>query len=523
MKMTIRKKLLCSFAIVVALLIITSWIAVSKISTLGGTAKEIESSWVPSLYLLGELNGDVSDVQRLMLKFIVEPDAKERERFEARLKDTLEKVQRLRKEYEKVITSPEEQRSYDILASNYDAFAARLPELIKLVNSGQIQAAIQHQKDTHDLFKTGNDEFVNLIAINKKGSDHATKLSVQQYEQGRSLIIATSIIALLVAIALALFIAKQISRPVVSLNELFIKLATGDFRQKAEVRSKDELGEMASSVNRMIDSLRELIGKTVISAQSVAAASQQISASTEEIAGGASQQANAAQTINELFRELSRAIDSAALSAEAASSLSNQALEGADEGALVVEASLRGMQQLHQKMDLLREDSGRIGEIIEVINDIAEQTNLLALNAAIEAARAGEQGRGFAVVADEVRKLAERSSDATKQIAAIITQMQGNTRESTEAANQAVLLSNQTGMAFERIRSRVSETAVQVTEIAAACEEQSAQGNEVMHSVEHIAGASEEAAAAAEETASSSQSLALLAEELNDAIAVFKV
>jgi methyl-accepting chemotaxis protein len=203
--------------------------------------------------------------------------------------------------------------------------------------------------------------------------------------------------------------------------------------------------------------------------------------------------------------------------------MSEQTVNIAREGAEALQITLNGMNQVSGQMNRLESDSHEIGNIIEVIDEISEQTNLLALNAAIEAARAGEQGRGFAVVADEVRKLAERSGEATKQITAIIQGMQKSTELSVKVVAAGVDQTRETGQAFDRITRMVNQTASRVVEIAAASEEQSAQSTEVMQSVENIAAFSQETAAASEETASSSQSLAELAEELNRLVVVFKV
>jgi methyl-accepting chemotaxis protein len=288
--------------------------------------------------------------------------------------------------------------------------------------------------------------------------------------------------ALVLGAILVFFIIRTITVPLKQLITTTETIAAGDLSSEVAVGSKDELGDLAASVNHMVNNLRKLIGGVVSSSQNVAAASEQISATTEEIASGSSAQAQAAQHMQELFRELSFAINSVAKSAEQAAELAAETTSIAHDGGRIVQKSVESMNQVSSQMTNLEVDAAKIGDIIEVIDDIAEQTNLLALNAAIEAARAGEQGRGFAVVADEVRKLAERSAEATKQIAAIIKGMQENTHRSVVAVTDGV---NQT-----------HETGRKVTEIAAA---------------------------ASEETAATSESLAQLAEQLNDSVSAFKL
>jgi methyl-accepting chemotaxis protein len=350
---------------------------------------------------------------------------------------------------------------------------------------------------------------------------------MSDFNKGATGIYNTLVIILIVALVIGGIIiflfSGRITKPMEAIAEHVKRIANGDMSQDIKIRSKDEVGQLAESVNDMLARLRQLIGGILQTSFSVASASEQISASTEQIASGSTTQAGNAQSIIELFKELSSAINNVAKTAEKAAELSNQTTKTAIEGGKVVAVSVEGMNKINEQMGRLEQDSNKIGEIIEVIDDIAEQTNLLALNAAIEAARAGEQGRGFAVVADEVRKLAERSGEATKQITLIIKGMQHNTKESVDSVSDGLEKSIQTGKAFDNIVNMVNETAQKVTEIATASVEQSTQTGEVMHSVESIAATSQESAAASEETAATSQSLAHLAEELNTAVSIFKV
>lgn len=367
------------------------------------------------------------------------------------------------------------------------------------------------------------DSMDKLIDINVKEASEAAKNGNDTYDSSRTLTYVIIAGSVLLSIFFGFFISRIISRPLQKVVRVVEEVAGGDLRNTSGIDTKDEIGMLAKAIDDMVFKLRAIIQGILMNSQSLSAAAQQISASSEEIAGSNANQANSAQTISELFRELSDAIHSVARNTEQASELSERTVKLAEDGGGIIRSSMDSMKEVSGQMSRLENDSQLIGNIIEVIEDIADQTNLLALNAAIEAARAGEQGRGFAVVADEVRKLAERSGEATKQITGIIKGMQENTRKSVVTVQLSSDFSDKSGNSFRNISSMVNEAGSKVGEIAAASEEQAAQASNVLSAVEGISAATEEAAAASEEMASTAQSLALMAEELQKSVIQFKL
>jgi methyl-accepting chemotaxis protein len=413
----------------------------------------------------------------------------------------------------------------------------------------------------------------DIVAESKKLGSLEQELMDQQIQENRNMVARLFAMILPICILILLFlsligwmVSKMMIMPVVAMEKAAQKMASGDLTiGKMEVKNKDEIGELANSFNLMAGNLREVIGEVGSHAEQVAASSEQLTACAEqtgkatqqivdtmqEVSAGVEKQLQTVEDVTQTVSGLSLAIQEIAHHAQAVSSTANQATETCSEGEQAIQTVVRQMTLISQTVGGLAEvikglgeHSKEIHQIIEVITGISAQTNLLALNAAIEAARAGEHGRGFAVVADEVRKLAEQSAQSAQQVSRLIAHIQGDTDKavkSMEIATKEVVsgieLASVAGESFAHIHATVNEVTTEIQKVSAAVQQIASGAEQTVHfmnavreiaetassGIQEVSAATEEQLASMEEISSSAHSLSKMAEHLQMLIGRFNV
>ncbi len=376
-------------------------------------------------------------------------------------------------------------------------------------------------------------EIVEGMAANK--SDEVTEVS----SQNRNLLITSALVGVIICVLIAILFPPLITRPIrnLLLRVEDISRGEGDLTARVEIESSDEIGQLAQAFNRFLQKLHDIVSSIAGSSSQLAAASEELSLITADSAQNLHQQHSATDQVATAVNEMSATVQEVAQNASDAASAASSADENVQQGRQVVQQTVSAIMDLARDVDNaanvireLNENSDSIGKVLDVIKGIAEQTNLLALNAAIEAARAGEQGRGFAVVADEVRTLASRTQESTQEIQEMIEKLQVGAENAVRVmddgcnkAGQTVKLAEDAGESLNAITDAVTRISQMNIQIATAAEEQNAVTEEINRNVVNISQISDNTSSAAGQIESSSSTLAQLAADLQQQVDQFRI
>ncbi|WP_019155055.1 methyl-accepting chemotaxis protein [Robertmurraya massiliosenegalensis] len=575
LNLSVSKKLYIGFASVLLIMGILGYVAISSTNNINEKSTEITDVWLPSVESINTINYLTEHLASLEYKYVIEPDEKKLALLVEKMDETFTEIDRVFANYEATITTDEEQQQYDTLVDKwerYQAIHAKFIELGKDMNIVQGTGNVNGIRllstigEADNMFSSIQFTVNELVTYNHDNAIAASNEANKVFNGSLVLIIAFLIGGVVLGLSIAYITSRMISKPLKFVTDNVKEVANGNLTMDPiKVKNKDEIGDLAEAFNEMGTNLANLIRKVTITSETVASSSEQLLASSEqtskateqitiaiqEVAAGSDNQVQSAMNGNQSMQEISHGMEQVAGSIQIVSNLSVSTSERAQAGNVVVSETVTQMNTVQDQVAKIADNiqvlgtrSKEIGKIVDLISQVSEQTNLLALNAAIEAARAGEHGKGFAVVADEVRKLAVESNNATDNIRTLISQIQREINEVTlsmeegkNSVKSGIEKVNETGNSFQEITDMISNISTQAQEVSAIVEEVNASTEDMVQKMSEIATISQQAAgnsqqvaasaeeqnASMEEITASAHTLSGMAQELQENVSKFRV
>lgn len=535
---SIGVRLIIGFAVLALIPLTQGLMGMSGLSTMHDNTKRIDEVWIPTLNAVSDFNVALMRYRVYAVRLVVDPDLDAVTKAEAGLAARRIDLEKAQKAYEDLITEPEERVIFDKLSSLEDSYIQRSLDVARAMRDGDQARALQIiEIEMNPLANEMASLSSQLTKIGRDMSSASAREAEAIYQNILKMVVLTIVMALAITFVMAMLITRSIVNPLKVAVTATETIAAGNLTQQIRFDGKDEPAQLLASLALMQDSLRTTITQIGNSSVQLASAGEELSSVAEDASRNLQRQNDEIQQAASAVTEMSAAVDevarNAVSTAEASNESSRLAYEGRDKVGHTVSA-LKAMTEEFTRTSALisglADQSQDIGKVLDVIRAIAEQTNLLALNAAIEAARAGEAGRGFAVVADEVRALAHRTQVSTQEIEQMISKVQGGTaaavdsmRDSVQHAGQTLGVAEQAGEALEQIYQKAGQISERNLLIASASEEQAAVAREVDRNIINISDLSTQSAAGANQTSAATYELARLATELNSLVTRFVI
>ncbi|WP_367375555.1 methyl-accepting chemotaxis protein [Pseudomonas lini] len=536
--LNIAPRAFLGFAFIALLVIVLGVFAVNRMSIIRQASVDMEMTQLPSIGFLGNVTENVLRLRILSFRVLVNRDPAALQEAQTRIGVLVDKVRSAQASYATLPASPEEAALYKTFATTLDNYMQAQSQMLELSRQNKLD---EMRTLINTRIKEGTDQMGEqlnkLVALNTADAKAASTKAGEHYNEAFTGIVTVAVMASLLTVLLAWLLTRSILTP---LNRAVLAaetIAGGNLSKVIEVDGNDEPARLLGALSSMQTNLRKTIEQIAGSATQLGAAAEELSTVTQEASRGLQQQNNEIEQAATAVNEMTAAVEEVARNAVSTSEASNQSTQAAREGRDRVVETVDAIQTMThdvQNTALMIEGlatQGRdIGKVLDVIRAIAEQTNLLALNAAIEAARAGEAGRGFAVVADEVRALAHRTAQSTQEIEKMVAGIQNGTGEAVSSMQQSnqrtqstLEMARAAGVALEQITQSIQLINERNLVIASASEEQAQVSREVDRNLVNIRDLATQSAAGANQTSAATHELSRLAVDLNAMVARFVI
>jgi methyl-accepting chemotaxis protein len=536
--MNIAPRAFLGFALIGGLMLVLGVFALNQMSKIRAAGVDIASSSVPSIKSLDEFTQLTLRLRVLSYRLLVnrEPEVQQKtfELFDLRN----QQIRDAQKIYEPLIDGPQERAAYDQyvqLLAQYRQLEDRMKTLSRNNQVDELRTMLNSELLANS--EAVNSALAKLLEINTQQIDATNTHAGDQYSTSFNLVITLLVIAGALTLLFAWLLTNSITKPIANALSAAEEIAEGNLTRPITVDGEDEAGRLLLAMSKMQDKLRDTLQRISGSATQLASAAEELNSVTDESARGLTQQNNEIEQAATAVNEMTSAVEEVARNAVSTSEASKNATTSAGDGRDLVQETVSAIERMSADVQStatligdLANESRDIGKVLDVIRGLADQTNLLALNAAIEAARAGEAGRGFAVVADEVRALAHRTQQSTSEIERMIGSIQSGTehavdsmRNSTERAESTLNIARGAGMSLDTINSAIVEINQRNLVIASAAEEQAQVAREVDRNLVNIRDLSVQSATGANQTSAASSELSRLAVDLNTMVGRFSL